>query len=308
MGVKPPNPLGEPCSPIFFFVFIIMANSSPKKLKVASTSSIQDAGLLDVLGAEFKAWGGSELATSILGTGKALALGRRGEVDAVIVHDRGRELQFLEAGHGVNRREFMTNDFLLAGPPSDPAGVGRAETIHDALEAIYKKGIPFLSRADDSGTNLREIDLWANSTVIPFGKPWYGIAPGGMIRCLEAASEQGAYTLTDRGTFIAHASRLSLQPLCSDPRHLRNAYSVIAINPARHPEVNYEGAMSLVTFLTGPAGQQVVKNFNSGSPPLFHPVWEPPLKKTAKKGAASRKLAGKKNKDDDKGGRFGMVP
>ncbi|MCZ6647057.1 MAG: substrate-binding domain-containing protein [SAR324 cluster bacterium] len=252
-----------------------MAISDSRSLRLATTSSVQESGLLGALCEDYLALRGRVVEVQAVGTGQALRMGRRGEVDAVITHNAAYELQFVEAGHGVNRREFMTNDFVLVGPQKDPAGAARAPTVFDALAAIFRGRAQFISRGDDSGTNLREIDLWAASAALPFGQPWYRAVPGGMVQCLAAASAQGAYTLVDMGTFLAQAEGLELRILCADPRHLRNAYSVIAVNPARHASVDYEEAMALITYLTGAAGQRLIKEFRKGAHPLFYPLWDP---------------------------------
>ena len=258
-------------------------------LRLATTASIQETGLLDQLMEAFQAASGRLVESMAVGTGQAIRAGRRGEADAVMVHNLEREIQFVESGHGVNRREFMTNDFVLLGPPGDPARAGRAHNIHEALEAVMKQGALFFSRADDSGTNLRELSIWAEATDLPFGRPWYRAAPGGMTACLEEASQAGGYTLADKGTFLARAKSLDLVVICDDPRHLRNPYSVIAVNPALHPDADYEGAMAWITFLTGQSGQSIVAAFSPGEHPLFHPIWRPGTPDPAGDGKARTK-------------------
>lgn len=281
-----------------------MAKPPSPRLKLATTSSVQDSGVLSALCAAFERGGGTAVEVRAVGTGAALRLGRRGAADAVVVHNAAYELQFVEAGHGVNRREFMTNDFVLVGPTQDPAGAARQETVFDAFAAIFRKGAPFLSRGDDSGTNLRELELWAAAAALPFGRPWYRLAEGGMIRCLQAASAGRAYTLADAGTFLAQSRELKprLKILCADPRHLRNAYSVIAVNPARHPHVNYDAAMAFIAFLTGEEGQNAIAKFRHGPHPLFHPVWRPTPHKQAP-GRSAVRGATKRSQ----GGRLGRI-
>ena len=252
-----------------------MPTTPPSILRLATTASIQETGLLDDLVRAYQEKYGTLVETLAVGTGQALQVGRRGEADAVMVHNMEREIQFVEGGHGVNRREFMTNDFVLVGPPGDPAKVANAGGIHLAMETIARRGALFFSRADDSGTNLRELSLWAEATDLPFGRPWYRPAPGGMVQCLEAASDAGGYTLADRGTFLARSADLALKMVCEDARHLRNPYSVIAVNPARHEGVAYDAAMDWIAFVTGATGQQIVMNFRRGDHPLFHPIWVP---------------------------------
>lgn len=249
-----------------------MAKASPK-LKLATTSSVQDSGLLKVLCGAFTRQGGAQVEVRAVGTGAALRLGRRGEVDAVLVHNLPSELQFMEGGHGVNRREFMINDFVLLGPPEDPAGAAGDASVFDALACIFREGALFFSRGDDSGTNLRELELWGASAELPFGRPWYRRAEGGMISCLEAASGEGAYTLSDMGTYLAQVRRLSLKVICADPEHLRNAYSVICVNPAQHPHVQQGAADDFARFLTGAQGQGLIEKFRKGAQPLFYPLW-----------------------------------
>ena len=253
-----------------------MTTSTRETLRLATTSSVEGSGLLELLAPAFgNTAGGMALEISPVGTGMALEMGRAGEADALIVHDQERELRFLDTGHGVNRREFMTNDFILVGPPDDPARVASAGNIYEALEIIHDHQVLFFNRADDSGTNLREIDLWAGMALLPFGRPWYKPARGGMAACLEAASTAGAYTLTDRGTYLSRAGSLKLRVLCEDSRHLRNPYSIIVINPAFHPRVRYQEAMALVAFLTGEAGQRLIRDFKRNGQSLFYPLWNP---------------------------------
>jgi tungstate transport system substrate-binding protein len=224
-------------------------------------------------------------------------------VDAVIVHNTTSELQFLEAGHGVARREFMINDFVLVGPRRDPAGAAAAASVFDALACIAREEALFMSRGDDSGTNLRELELWGASAALPFGLPWYRMVEGGMIRCLEAASREAAYTLADSGTFLAQARGLKLKIICADPDHLRNAYSIIAVNPARHAHVRHGAAEAFAEFLISPGGQKLIGSFRSsgrssgrGGRPLFYPLWP-----TREEGAGGRPAVGKTGQGGSRG-------
>lgn len=281
-----------------------MANSS-SKLALATTTSVHDSGLLDALCTAFTKVCGIVVEVQVVGTGAALRLGRRGEVDVVIVHNTTAELQFMEAGHGVNRREFMINDFVLVGAPHDPAGAAGPQYVFDALACISRARALFYSRGDDSGTNLRELELWSASSAVPFGQPWYRAIGGGMIACLEAASADGAYTLADSGTFLAQAGRLALRIVCADPEHLRNAYSVIAINPARHSSERHAMAMAFSDFLSGKAGQELIGGFRKGRQPLFAPLWpgctpDGPEGKERRDGQQGRSRGGEEDRGEDR--------
>ena len=245
------------------------------ELVLATSTSTYDSGLLDALHPTFEARYGLRVKTLSKGTGAALRTAADGDADVVLAHAREAEDAFLRAGHGVNRRDVMYNDFVVLGPAADPAGVARVETPTAAFRAIAAAEATFLSRGDESGTHQRERALWEAAGVEPGGR-WYRAIGQGQGDMLVQASETGAYVLADRGTFRSMRDRLDLVvllegPLEGGPASLRNAYGVISTNPGRHGGVNYEAAMAYVGYLTGPDAQARVGAFAVDGEPLFVP-------------------------------------
>jgi tungstate transport system substrate-binding protein len=241
-------------------------------LTLATATTVHDSGLLAALTPGFEASFGTTVRTLARGTGGALRTARDGDCDLVLVHARPLEDAFLRAGHGINRRAFVRNDFLLVGPPDDPAGAAGHDPVA-ALRAVADAEARFLSRGDRSGTHVRERRLWTAAGVDPTG-PWYRESGQGMGETLVAAARTGAYTLTDRGTFlevadgelVAHVDR----GIDSPPPLLRNEYAVVPVNPARH-DVAYPLALAFVGYLTGPA-RSVVADFRVDGERAFRPV------------------------------------
>ena len=232
------------------------------RLTLAATTTVHDSGLLDPVVEGFREAFDIGVKPIVKGSGAALRTARAGDVDVVLVHARPLEDRFLRNGDGVNRRTVMVNDFMVVGPPGDPAGAGGRDPVA-AFRAIAGTGATFLSRGDQSGTHLRERQLWDAAGIDPSGT-WYRETGQGMGNTLVAARHLGAYTLTDRGTFLATAIGDDLIPvvnrgLADPPGSLRNVYSTIATNPARH-DVRYEIAMAFVGFLTG-QGQSAIEDF-----------------------------------------------
>ena len=246
------------------------------ELVISTTTSVYDTGLLDRLNAAFGERFGVSVKVIAVGTGAALRLAREGNVDLVLVHAREAEDEFLRGGWGINRRDVMYNDFVLVGPPGDPAGIGGLESVVEALRRIAERGARFLSRGDDSGTHKREISLWEVAGVTP-SAPWYMESGKGQGDNLVQASLMGAYTLTDRGTFISLRERLELLVLVEGPLTggdplLMNPYGVIAVNPAVYPDRNYIMAMAYIGFLTSPEGQRIIGEFRVHGERLFVPM------------------------------------
>lgn len=240
------------------------------RIRMSTTTSTENSGLLAVLLPPFEETWGCKVDVIAVGTGKALRLGANGDVDVVLVHARPAEDRFVAEGHGVNRRDVMHNDFVVLGPPEDPAGVRGAGSAAEAFRRIATAEAHFVSRGDDSGTHKKELGLWAAAGLKPKGS-WYKEAGQGMGPVLLMAHELGAYTLSDRGTYLAFRNKLDLAVLFEGDPALANPYGVIAVNPVRHPHVNYEGAMLLIGYLTGPRGQRIIKGFRKGGEPLFLP-------------------------------------
>lgn len=244
--------------------------ASESIIRLATTTSTDNSGLLQVLLPPFEQRSGLKVHVIAVGTGKALRLAREGDVDLVLVHARKAEDALVADGFGVNRRDLMYNDFVIVGPPDDPAGVRDSKDAVAALARIAKQKSVFLSRGDDSGTHKREKQLWKLAAVEPRGK-WYREAGQGMGKVLQMSGELGAYTLTDRGTWLALRKRLPLEILVQDDERLFNPYGIIAVNPARYPELNYLGAMQLIAWVTSPAGQALIGNFRLEGQALFIP-------------------------------------
>lgn len=227
---------------------------------LATTTSTQDSGLLDVLIPPFEKKTGYALKTIAVGTGQALTLGDRGEADVVLVHAPDLELQFLAKRNLINRRRVMHNDFVLVGPPADPAGIKGVKSAAGALKKIAERGALFLSRGDQSGTHDKEKSLWKAAGISPKGR-WYIESGQGMGPTLTIAAEKGAYTLADRATHLAFKRRIQLVVLLGGDAALLNIYHVLEVSPARHPRVNAAGGKAFADFMLSAAAQEMIKTF-----------------------------------------------
>ena len=248
------------------------------RLKLSSTTSTDNTGLLAYLLPKFTAKTGLRVDVIAVGTGKALTLAENGDVDVTLVHAPSRERAFVEAGHGVNHRMVMANYFIIVGPEADPAQAGKAEAAEAAFERIAQSQAPFISRGDASGTHTKEQAIWkALLGAPPTGQSWYLESGKGMGETLTIADEKRGYTLSDSGTFLKYADKVDLKILFRRPSDLLyNPYGIIAVNPARHPHVNYFGAMQLIGFLTSPEGQKLIGDFKDKlGNQLFEPLAVP---------------------------------
>jgi tungstate transport system substrate-binding protein len=259
---------------IFFSsaVFPFFADAaSAKKLTLATTTSTQFTGLLDWLHPRFEKRYGVRVHTIAVGTGKALRLGRDGDVDVVLVHAPEAEKKFVSRGYGVNRRIVMFNDFVIVGPENDPAKISGMGDAAAALRRVSARGALWASRGDDSGTHKKEMSLWRAAGILPKGS-WYLSLGQGMGYTLRLADEKGAYTLVDRGSYLFFAARgkVDLKIVSEGDKRLLNPYGVVAVNPKRHPHVKYDLAMKYVTFLTSPEGQKLIGSFRVKGKKLFH--------------------------------------
>jgi tungstate transport system substrate-binding protein len=241
-------------------------------LTLATTTSTQDSGLLDVLVPMFRDRMGITVKIVAVGTGQALELGRRGDADVLLVHDPVSEERFMAEGHGSQRRPVMFNDFVLVGPEQDPAGVRGETSIGRAFAALQRTGSPFVSRGDESGTHQKEKQVWKQANVEPRGD-WYIRAGAGMGQVLRMASEKQAYTLTDRGTFLAQGKALGLVILSQGDPLLKNQYSVLLLNPEKHPAIHQQAARQLADFLISAETQRAIAEFGRDrfGEPLFFP-------------------------------------
>jgi tungstate transport system substrate-binding protein len=255
---------------ITVFLFAGQAPAGESLLRLATTTSTANSGLMDYLLPEFSAETAIEVHLIAVGTGKALRLGREGDVDIVLVHARSAEDAFVEAGYGVDRADVMYNDFIIVGPKSDPAGAADSDSVAEVLQRVYTSEQPFVSRGDDSGTHKRELILWQSASKTPAGS-WYREVGQGMGKTLQIANEVDGYTMTDRGTWLAYQSKLDIQLLFEDDPPLFNPYGIIAVNPARHPDVNYAGASKLIKWITSPEAQKMIGEFKIKNQQLFVP-------------------------------------
>jgi len=257
-----------------FIVSMILINSvyaSPVHLKLATTTSTENSGLLDKLLPPFEKRFNIKVDVIAVGTGKALRLGENGDVDIVLVHARQAEDEFIQKGYGVNRRDVMFNDFIILGPSNDPAKIKEEKNVVSALTKIANQKAFFVSRGDDSGTDKKEKSLWQIANITPNGT-WYMEAGQGMGATLQIADEKRAYVLCDRGTFIAYKNKVGLVILSEGDPLLFNPYGVIAINPARHSYVKYMEAMQLIAWFTSVEGQKIIGEYKKEGEILFHPM------------------------------------
>ncbi len=231
-----------------------------KTLTLATTTSTRDSGLLDVLAPMFETETGIQVKVIAVGSGQALELGRRGDADIVLTHAPHAEEQFMDEGHGDQRLPVMHNDFVLVGPPTDPADVGDQTNITEAFRRIAQNESPFISRGDESGTHMKEKRIWTRGQIDPQGE-WYVRAGAGMAEALRMASEKRAYTLSDRGTFLTQRDRLDLNILFESDPLLHNPYAVIVVSSEKHPDVNHQAASRFAEFLLSPKVQTVIGEF-----------------------------------------------
>ena len=239
---------------------------------LATTTSTQDSGLLDVLVPMFEEQTGYTVQTIAVGTGEALKMGEEGNADVLLVHAPSSEITFMEGGHGKDRFLVMHNDFIVAGPAEDPAKIQGLDT-QAAFAAVHNAGATFVSRGDDSGTHKKELELWKKAALDPAGQAWYLETGQGMGASLIVASEKGAYILTDRATYLANKDNLQLEILLEGDNSLLNVYHVLTVNPEAWPKVNYDGALAFSEFLTDPTTQDVIEQFglDKYGQPLFYP-------------------------------------
>ena len=251
---------------------ICSVQAASRVVILATTTSTQDSGLLDVVVPLFEKRTGYVVKTVSVGTGQALALGGRGEADVVLVHAPEAEKKYLAEGTLVNRRLVMHNDFIVVGPKEDPAQIGGLKKASDALRKVAETKTAFVSRGDNSGTHQLERRLWKEGGLDPSGD-WYLQSGQGMGQTLAIASEKRAYTLTDRGTYVALKKRVQLEVLVEQDKSLLNIYSVMEVSPARFPKVNAAGGKAFADFMVSPAAQEVMKSFGMEKfgEPLFYP-------------------------------------
>lgn len=244
-------------------------------LRIATTTSMDATGLLDAVKKRFEAkypW--INVTWVAVGTGQAIEIAKRGDADLVIVHNRDLENQFIAQGYGVHGITFAYNDFVLLGPPEDPAGVSGAGSAVEAFKKIYEAGVAgkavFVSRGDKSGTHLRELSIWNQAGLKPQGQAWYKETGQGMSQTLMVADQLNAYTLSDRSTYLAFKDKIHLVILHQgDPLYL-NLYRAIPVNPEKFPHVHYNESLLFVKFLVSPEGQYLIGTYQRGGAKLFN--------------------------------------
>lgn len=238
-------------------------------LKLSTTTSTDNSGLLGVLHPAFEAKYDVKVDVIAVGTGKALKIGSNGDVDVVFVHAPEAELKYVEQGDFIDRQAVMHNDFVIVGPENDPADIANSVSAVDALQRIASAKAEFVSRGDDSGTHKKEKTLWATAKIKPAGF-WYIQAGQGMGAVLKIADEKQAYAITDRGTQIAYADKMSLSVLFEGDERLFNPYHVMAVNPERHHHVNHDLAKKYIEFMTSKQGQVLINNYRIAGQQLFY--------------------------------------
>jgi tungstate transport system substrate-binding protein len=275
MRHRPGSPRTTGCAFLLLFSVALagsLAAQARRDVILATTTSTQDSGLLDSLVPRFERICRCRVKTIAVGTGQSLALGARGEADVVLVHAPSLEKRYVAEGLFRNRRLVMTNDFVLVGPAADPAGLRQATSLKDAFQRLGAGNTPFASRADSSGTNILELNQWKTAGLAPSGA-WYLQVGQGMAATLRIASEKGAYTLTDRGTYLAVHQGLALEVLYQGAPQLLNIYHVMEVNAEVFPNVNHDGGRAFADFMVAPATQAFIRTFGTAKfgQPLFTP-------------------------------------
>lgn len=260
------------------FIFCATLAAAPvqaqdQAIVVASTTSTQDSGLFGHILPLFKAKSGINVKVISQGTGQALDTGRRGDADVIFVHARAQEEKFVAQGFGVRRYDVMYNDFILAGPKTDPAGINGSPDIIAALTAISEKAAPFVSRGDKSGTHTAELALWKVAGLDPAGtKPgWYRSIGQGMGAALNTAAAMGAYVLSDRGTWLSFQNKSGLGIAVAGDKRLFNPYGIILVNPRKHKHVKAEAGQRFINWIISKDGQDAIASFKINGEQLFFP-------------------------------------
>jgi tungstate transport system substrate-binding protein len=259
---------------VLLLTLVATAAIAETRIRMASTTSTQNSGLFDYLLPIFEKKTGIKIDVVAVGTGASIEIGKRGDADVVFVHAKEQELKAVEEGFFVNRYDVMYNDFIIIGPPNDPAKVKGMKSAADALKAIAGSGASFVSRGDKSGTNTKELSLWKKSGLEPAGQKWYLEVGQGMEKTQRVADEKKAYTLTDRGTWLAtkDKDKLDLVIVLEGDTVLFNQYGVMAVNPEKHKHVKFKEAMQFVDWIIAKEGQAAVAAFkDKNGNPLFIP-------------------------------------
>jgi tungstate transport system substrate-binding protein len=260
-------------SVVFCALPAIAAQPQQKNIILATTTSTQDSGLLDVLLPIFEKKTGYFVKTIAVGSGQAMAMGQKGEADVLLVHSPDAERKFMAESYGVNRRLVMHNDFIILGPKTDPARIKGSRSSIEAFRKIAAANAVFMSRGDNSGTHAKERSVWKAAGINPEGQRWYQQTGLGMGQTLNVAAEKKTYTLADRGTYLALKKNLGLDILVEGDAVLLNIYHVIEVNPAKWPKVNSAGAKAFSNFVVSRQTQDIIRKFgvDKYGSPLFFP-------------------------------------
>jgi len=247
---------------LFLYIFLVTPTFAKNKtIILATTTSAVDTGILDELIPLFEKKTGYFVKIIAVGSGQALLLGKKGEADILLVHSPDEEEQFMREGYGINRKFVMYNDFVLLGPPHDPANTKHAKNIFEAFKQISLRKVLFISRGDHSGTHRKEMFIWKSLKIDPIGNKWYQETGSGMGQTLSVASQKLGYVLSDKATFLSLKRNLNLQICHSDDKILKNIYHVIEVNPKMFKNINHEGAKALADFFVSDETQRLIKEF-----------------------------------------------
>ncbi|GGI81311.1 substrate-binding domain-containing protein [Shewanella gelidii] len=254
-------------------LMIGMPTNAEEIVKLATTTSTENSGLLKHILPTFEQGSGYKVQVIATGTGKALKLARQGDVDIVMTHAPAAEAKFVAEGHGHTPRGIMENDFVILGPKNDPAKARSAATAEEAFAKIAKSGVPFVSRGDNSGTNMKELNIWKNAKVETSFKGYTQVGQG-MGKTLLMANELQGYTLSDRGTFIAYKAKIDLGVDYDGGKALANPYQVMLISSKKYPELNHQGAKALSDWLISKEAQTMINNFKVKGEQLFKATYQ----------------------------------
>jgi tungstate transport system substrate-binding protein len=263
---------------LFVCLFCVMSAGAvcaqAAEIRLATTTSTEASGLLKIILPAFEKASGLKVKVVSVGTGQALKLAERGDVDVVLVHSRLDEDRYMANGFGTVRRNVMYNDFIIVGPKNDPAQLRQEKDAIAAMKRIAVTESPFVSRGDDSGTHKKELQLWRDVMISPKGK-WYKEVGQGMGETLTIAGNLGAYTLSDRGTFLAHRARVGLEVVVTQVPGLYNPYGIMDVNPAKHPHAKQAEALKLINWIVSNEGQAAIRSLKVDGVSLFLPGLPP---------------------------------